>query len=307
MNRIRFRGLVAAPHSPMQADGALHLPAIEQQIEVLLEGGVSAAFVCGTTGEGASLSTAERMQVAARWVEAAPPALPVIVHVGHTSVVESRALAAHAQEVGAAAISALAPYFFKPRAVPELVDFCARVAAAAPALPFYFYHLPSITGVTLSVVDFIRQAREKIPTFAGIKYTHDDLMEFGQCLRMAEGTLDILFGRDEILLSGLVAGAKGAVGSTYNYAAPVYRRLIAAIDAGDLPAAREFQAQAVRLVEVLRRYGEIPAAKAIMTMMGVPCGPARTPLPRLKPEQLGNIFDELAGLDIFVRPLRKPC
>jgi N-acetylneuraminate lyase len=306
MNRLVLRGLIAAPHTPMLADGALHLPVIEQQVEMLLEGGVSGAFVCGTTGESASLSTTERMQVAARWVEVAPPTLPVIVHVGHPSAVESRALAAHAQQTGAAAISALAPYFFRPRAVPELVEFCTQIAAAAPALPFYFYHLPSITGVTLSVVDFIRQAREKIPTFAGIKYTHDDLMEFGQCLRLTEGAQDILFGRDALLLYGLVAGAKGAVGSTYNYAAPVYRRLIAAVEAGDLALARDCEAQAVRLAEVLRRYGEIPTAKAIMAMIGIPCGPARTPLPRLVPGQIEAIFDELANLDIFVRPLRKP-
>jgi len=302
---LHLKGLIAAPHSPFHADGTLNLAVIEKQAQLLVEGRTSGAFVCGTTGENASLSTQERMQVAGRWVEAAPPGeLPVIVHVGHTSIAESRALAAHAQTIGAAAISALSPYFFKPGSVTDLVEFCAQVAAAAPELPFYYYHLPGMTGVTFSMIELIRQARDRIPTFAGIKYTHNDLKEFQQCLQLAEESLDILFGRDEILMHGFAAGARGAVGSTYNYAAPVYLRLIEAMNAGNLPAARECQAQAVRMIEVLRKYGEIPTAKAIMTMLGVPCGPARTPLPKLTDRHTQGIFDELAGLDIFVRPLR---
>jgi N-acetylneuraminate lyase len=122
----------------------------------------------------------------------------------------------------------------------------------------------------------------------------------------APGPADV-FGRDEILLAGLAAGARGAIGSTYNYAAPVYHKLMAAVDAGDLSSARDFQAQVVRLVEVLRCYGEIPAAKAILTMMGVNCGPPRPPLAALEPGQIESLHCELEGLDIFTRPLTRPA
>ncbi|HWE02739.1 MAG TPA: dihydrodipicolinate synthase family protein [Tepidisphaeraceae bacterium] len=297
-------GLVAAPHTPMRGDGELFLPAVEQQAAVLVKGGVSAAFVCGTTGEGMSLSTPERMQVAARWMEAAPRELPVIVHVGHASVAEARALAAHAQSIGALAISALAPYFFKPNTIADLVDFCARVASAAPGIPFYYYHLPTMTGVSLSMVDFIQSARDAIPTFAGLKYTHNDLVEFQRCLQIADGKIDILFGRDELLLSALEIGAVGAVGSTYNYAAPIYRRLQSAYRAGDFQHARDCQKQVGRLVAILRRYGEIAAAKAIMQMMGVECGPPRSPLRPLDRAQTAALYEDVREMDIFVRPLR---
>jgi N-acetylneuraminate lyase len=129
-------------------------------------------------------------------------------------------------------------------------------------------------------------------------------MEFGQCVTMAGAELEVLFGRDEIMLAGLAAGARGFIGSTYNYAAPVYRRVMEAFSRGDLAEAREQQAQAVKLIEVLRKYGEIPVAKAIMTMMGVDCGPARTPLGKLSSEQVEAIRRELRGLDVFTRPLR---
>lgn len=316
MKPLGLTGLVAAPHTPFAADGEVDLRVVDEQVAVLVEGKISAAFVCGTTGEGLSLSADERMRLVERWVaavrrgspQAAKPArLPVIVHVGHTSVFEARALAEHAQRAGAQAVSAFAPCFFKPRGVPELVEFCARVASGAPSLPFYYYHLPSMTGVTLPMVDFVHQARERIPTFAGIKYTHNDLAEYLELVRLAEdGSLDVLFGRDEILLAGLAAGARGAVGSTYNYAAPVYHRLIDAFRAGDLDAARRCQEEAVRLVRVIVRYGEIPAAKAIMTMMGVDCGPARSPLANLDAAARRALYGELKDLPIFTRTLRAP-
>ncbi len=293
---LRLRGLIAAPHTPMHADGSVNLAVIPKQIELLLAGGVSGAFVCGTTGEGPCLSTAERMQVVERWVSAAPPELPVVVHVGHASVTEAGALAAHAQSVGAAGFAALAPFFFRPRDVAALVDFCARVASAAERTPFYYYHLPSMTGVSLSMTEFLPRARQAIPNFAGIKYTHDNLMEFQQLIALAGDDLDILFGRDEILLAGLAAGAKGAIGSTYNYAAPVYHRMIKAFQAGDIAAARGHQAQAVRVVELLRKYGEIAAAKAILTMLGVECGPPRSPLTALTEAEAAEVRREMWAL-----------
>jgi N-acetylneuraminate lyase len=307
MNTLRLTGLVAAPHSPFTGEGDLNLRIVEQQAAVLVEGGTSAAFVCGTTGEGASMTTAERGRLARRWVEVCGSTMPVIVQVGHLCAADARALAAQAQEAGAAAVSALSPSFFKPASVGDLVDFCARVASAAPALPFYYYHLPSMTGVALSMVEFMGQARERVPTFAGIKFTHNDWMEYRQCVRLADGSLDILFGRDEMLLAGLAAGAAGAVGSTYNYAAPVYRKMISAFESGNLAPARACQDQSLRLVEVLRRYGEIAAAKAIMEMMGVPVGPPRTPLARLDDSRQQDLFRDLSGLEIFTRPLRAPA
>ena len=304
MNCPHITGLVAAPHTPLRADGELHLPAIEQQIAVLVEGRISAAFVCGTTGEGMSLSTPERMRVAARWVEAAPRSLPVIVHVGHASLAEARTLAAHAQSIGALAISAMAPNFFKPRSIEDLASFCAHVASAAPALPFYFYHLPSMTGVSFPMAEFMQRAIERIPTFAGLKFTHDDLGELQRCLRVAAGELDVLFGRDEMLISALELGAVGAVGSTYNYAAPIYHNLIAAFRAGNIVEARECQVAVRRFVDILCRYGEIPAAKAIMQMIGVECGPPRSPMEELSHERVLALFEEIKGMNIFVRPLR---
>src|SRR5437660_1485383 len=109
----RLTGLIAAPFTAMNADGSLNLDMIERQARALAEGSLIGAFICGTTGEGFSLATDERLQVAERWMAVAPPALRVIVHVGHQSINESRKLAAHAEKIKASAFATIAPTFFR--------------------------------------------------------------------------------------------------------------------------------------------------------------------------------------------------
>ncbi len=285
MTPSRFSGLIAAPFTPFQADGALALEAIPQQATQLVADGVSGAFVCGSTGEGASLTMTERKQVAEAWINSAPTDLPVIVHVGHTAVAESCELARHAAESGAAAFAAYAPHYFKPGSIEDLVRCCETIAAAAPALPFYYYHIPSMTGIGLSCEAFLTAAHERIPNLAGIKFTHENLMEYLACLRFAEGRYDILFGRDECLLAALALGAQGAVGSTYNYIAPIFNELRAAYAAGDLDQARALQEKANRIIQLMIDHGGQAAGKVIASLRGVDLGPVRAPLRPLTPAQ----------------------
>jgi len=292
----RFRGLVAAPFTPFHADGAVHVEQIDRQAERLVADGVVGAFVCGTTGEGLSLTTRERMQVAARWADAARGRLALFVHVGHTSVADARALAAHAQEIGADAVACLAPFFFKPRSVTELAAFCKDVAAAAPALPFYYYHIPSLTGVALPMREFVPVAATTIPSFAGLKYTFEDVADFAACAAFDGGRLDMLFGRDELLSAGLAAGATGAVGSTYNYMAASYGPIITAWRRNDTAAALAAQEQANRIIDTMIRHGGMAAGKRMMAFAGIDCGPVRPPLCDLDVAAVQDLRRDLAAL-----------
>lgn len=276
--KFSLPGLVAAPFTPFRANGELALDVVPRQARTLASNGVIGAFVCGTTGEGASMTSDERRRITEAWSAARPAGLNIIVHVGHLSVGEACALARHAQDVGADAIAAVAPSFFKPSGVGELVAWCAQVAAAAPKLPFYYYHIPSMTNVTIPAAAFLTEARAKIPTLAGIKFTYEDLDDFSAARSIGGSDYDILFGRDEILLTGLGLGATGAVGSTYNYAAPLYHRIIRAHAAGDMVTAQREQAKARAFIDVMNRFGGQPAGKAIMKLIGIDCGPVRLPM-----------------------------
>jgi N-acetylneuraminate lyase len=111
-------GLVAATHTPFHSDGSLNLAVVETQAAHLLANGVNRAFIGGTTGESHSLSLAERRALTERWMDVTKGSdLKVIVHVGANCLGDVRDLAAQAQALGAEAISALTPSYFKPRDV----------------------------------------------------------------------------------------------------------------------------------------------------------------------------------------------
>ena len=292
--KTNLTGLIAATHTPFRADGLLNLDVVEKQAAHLLRDGVSLVFIGGSTGESHSLTLDERRRLAERWFAVAKGTpMRVIVHVGSNCLDDARTLASHAQALGATAIAALTPSYFKPTNVDSLVACCSRIAEAAERTPFYFYDIPVLTHVSLPMPEFLEAASDRIPNLAGLKFTNNDLVSLQTCLRIADGKFDILFGMDEILLAALSFGVRGAVGSTYNFAAPLYHRLIAAFDRGDFAAARREQLRSVELVGILAKRGFMASAKAMMGFLGVPVGPARLPHENLSPGRIDELRREL--------------
>jgi N-acetylneuraminate lyase len=300
MLKAQLTGLIAATHTPFYADGSLHFAIVEKQAAHLVANGVTTVFIGGTTGESHSLAFDERRALAARWLDVTRgTSMKVIVHVGANSLADARALASQAQQLGAFAIAALAPSYFKPRTVATLVECCADIAAAAPELPFFHYDIPVFTGVSLSMPEFLAQAQERIPNLAGLKFTNPDLMMFQQCLHLDGGKFSIAWGLDEYLLAALALGAAGAVGSTYNFAAPIYNRLLKAFAVGELARAREEQFRSVQLIALLASRGFMGAAKVVMKMLGVDVGPARLPNNNLDTAQQAALRADLEKLGFF--------
>jgi N-acetylneuraminate lyase len=299
-------GLVPACYSPFHADGRLYVEVVDRQAELLLESRVSSVFVGGTTGEFASLTVAERKVLTDRWIQAGGGAIRVAVHVGHNCQADAIELAAHARQAGAAAVALMAPSYFRPASIADLVEFCIPVAAEADPLPFYYYDIPAMTGVRMPMSAFLYEAKYRIPNLRGLKYSNDNLMELQACVGLDGGAFDVLFGSDECFFAGLCIGIRGAVGSTYNFAAPVYHRIQAAFDRGDFETARVEQAKSIALIKTLGEFGFLPASKAVMGMLGVDCGPVRPPLRKLTSDQRLALWERLKPLDVFPRPLRRP-
>jgi N-acetylneuraminate lyase len=293
-------GLVAAVHTPFDSALELNLAGVEKQAEHLARNGITAAFIAGSTGESHSLTLNERLALTARWSEVIPrTSIGLIVHVGSNCLADSRTLAAHAQRVGVKAIAAFAPSYFKPGSLDSLIDCCADIASAAAGLPFYFYDIPALTGVVFSMPDFLSRAVDRIPNLAGIKFTNMDMMSYQRCLHSHDGGFDLPWGVDECFLAAIALGASSAVGSSFNFAAPVYRRMMTAASAGQMVQARREQIKSVQLISILASYGYMPAAKAVMGFLGVDVGPARLPHPALSPEKISNLRNELEQLGFF--------
>jgi len=289
-------GLVAATYTPYLPNGEVNFEMIPRLVDHLARNEVAGMYICGSTGEGPSLTMEERTAVGEAYVKANRGRLRTIVHVGHTCLADSQKLAEHATSIGADAISAIAPYYFKPDTVETLIAYFKEVAASAPTLPFYYYHIPALTGLVVDPAVFLQQAEKAIPNLRGIKFTDKDLSLFNACQDVHEGRFDILFGRDEMLLSGLAAGTNGAVGTTYNYAPKLYMKVIRAFKAGDIEEARKWQRIAVRTIHALINVGGPAALKYPMQRLGLDCGQSRLPMKQLTSGEMKAIDDHLEAL-----------
>lgn len=294
----RLTGLLAATHTPTTADGSLNLDPVQPLAEHLVADGCSGVFVAGTTGECHSFNCQERIDLATRWTEvAAGSDLKVVIHVGANALPDACQMAAHAEKAGADAIATMAPFFFKPTSVDALLDYLEPIARAAADTPLYYYDIPSMTGVHLPMVEMLEKARSRIPSLRGMKYTNADLMQMQRCMHVEDGYFDVLFGHDPALAAGWRLGVRGAVGSTYNFAAPIYTRLIEAIGKGDEAELQRLQLESCKLTARLFEIGFHPASRRMMALLGVELGPPRTPLSPLSGEQVRKLDEALEELD----------
>jgi|TARA_B100001063_G_scaffold237811_1_gene259137 N-acetylneuraminate lyase len=294
----KLTGLIAAPHTPFDGNGQVNLPVIDQIADLLVKQGVEGVYICGTTGEGLNCTVNERKAIAERWVSAAKGRLHITVHIGALSIADTLEMAAHAETIDVFATSVIAPCFFKPASVDDLVDYCATVAAAAPSKAFYYYH-SGMSGVMFDMEQFLIKADKCIANLAGIKFNHSDLYEFQRCVRVCDGKFDIPFGVDEFLPGGLAVGAVGAVGSTYNYAAPLYLDIMDAFNKGDLATVNKLMDKVIALIRVLVEYGGVAAGKAAMKLHDIDVGAPRSPIRALNDTQIQDVLSKMEAADFM--------
>lgn len=299
----KIYGLIDAPFTPMYANGDINLEPIPAYAAMLAKNGLKGVFINGSSGEGYMLTTDERKRLTEAWMKAVPEDFKVIVHVGSCCLRESVELARHAAECGAWGIGAMAPPFPKIGRVEELVKYCEAIAAAAPELPFYYYHIPAFNGAFLPMIDFLQAVDGRIPNFAGIKFTYESLYEYNQCRLYGHGKFDILHGQDETILASLAqGGAQGGIGGTTNYNGRELNGIIEAWNNGDLETAREKQNFSQEVINVICRYrGNIVGGKRIMKLIGLDLGPNRVPFRNLTDEEEASMRRELEEIHFFER------
>ena len=250
-------GLVAAVFTPFDASGAVAYSAIAQQAAYLNATGVRWAFVSGTTGESVKLTPSERKSLISAWCDVGPAhGVKIIAHVGDESIETAKSLAAAASSFGASAIAAMPTVFFKPANVEALALAVDAIASAAPSLPFFYYHIPSMTGVSYpsGLLPLVKAVTA--PNFAGIKYTglytYPGFMDAERIMRAGSR---VLSGRDEMMIQALIAGIDGFVGSQYNFAGDMYNAIIDAFNAGDVKKARDMQ---LAMIDLIAAWSDVP-------------------------------------------------
>jgi N-acetylneuraminate lyase len=291
--------LIAATYTPLKEDSSINLELIPTYSDFLQRNNVSGVFVNGTTGDFTSLTVDERKLIINEWATKRNENFTVINHVGHTSLKIAKELTIHSAEK-VDGISALPPFYFKPRSLQSLLDYCKEIAACAPNLPFYYYHIPILTGANFSMIEFLELADEQIPNLGGIKFSNNDIIGLRQCYNFKAGKYAVFYGVDEMFLSSLPYGIKGWVGSTYNHLAPLYHKIYEAFNKGDISLASELQDKSVQFVQMLDALGGFNGVgKSFMKIVGIDCGPSRYPHTTLSNKGLLEVKTQFEELNIM--------
>jgi len=282
----RLKGLVPATFTPLSPNGELNLELIPEYVKHLASNGIEYIFINGTTGEGPSFTVEERKKLAEVWLECSKNVLKgVMVHVGAGNSSEACDLAGHAEKFGAVAISSAPSTYFKPSSTKDLVSYCRVIAAAAPSIPFYYYHIPGLTGVHEPMDEFYALAIKDIPSFRGIKYSSIDVVTLGSCLKIRKNypQHEIFWGTDEAIIIAIDHGMECAIGSTYNMMAPIGRLIMELQRMGDRDGMMEWLFFVQDLIKAYKELAKdssfIGVMKAITSLVtGLEMGPVRPPL-----------------------------
>ena len=283
----KLDGIFTALLTPFDKNNMINEKELRRLIDFNLGMGVRGFYVTGSTGEAFMLTTEERMRVMEIVRDHAPDAT-LIAHVGSVDERAAMSLGIRARELGYDLVSSVAPFYYK-FTFPEIREYYKRVADASE-LPMLVYHIPAFTGVnmgTKEMSEFLSDSR-----FAGIKYTSGDFFTMEQCKTLHPDKI-IYNGYDEMLLSGLIMGADGAIGSTYNFMANKFVRILSLFREGKIDEAQKVQREANRIITILCSLGVMQAEKEILCQLGFDFGECRKPFGALSDDSKALIAKEI--------------
>jgi len=267
-----LEGVVPAILTPFTSDGSVDLHTLRKLVRYLAAAGAGGFYVNGSTGEWVSLSLEERKQVASTVVREASGRIPVVIHVGHFSTACAVELGRHAASIGADYLASVTPTYY-PYTTKEVEQYFRALAAIG--LPVIAYSLKS-KDAALGPRAFM-ETIGSIPGVVGLKYTGEDLFAMQRILQLSGGELRVWSGVDQMALPGLLMGARGVIGSNYNYLPELYGELYGAFRAGDLAGAARLQQEANRILFAVKHFGFYPAYRAALRLRGLDIGDCRPP------------------------------
>jgi dihydrodipicolinate synthase/N-acetylneuraminate lyase len=287
-----FEGVVAAPLTPFGSRGELRPDLVPAMVEFLLERGVKGLMVGGTTAEFITLEVAERRELLEAFVRAVDGSVPLIAHVGHVDRRRAADLASHAQDVGADATSAIAPYYHRV-SEPACADYFATLARVTPDLPFFVYNYPDAAG---NAVPFgVFEALLDIPNVAGAKHSVATFVELEPYLSLPPH-LCIMAGNDMLAQRFLRSGGRAIVSGNAAAFPDVVSSVVDAVLQGRDAEADRSLAQLEAVVE-LGRSGAPDRLRELLTLRGIEVGRSRltTYLPEEIPGAQATLARELIG------------
>ncbi|WP_312999578.1 N-acetylneuraminate lyase [Leclercia sp.] len=262
---VTLKGVMPALLTPFNHQQQLDTQSLRQLVRFNIAQGVDGLYVGGSTGEAFVQSSAERQEVLEIVAEEAKGKITLIAHVGTVSTHESQQLAQAASRFGYDAVSAVTPFYY-PFSFEEHCDHYRGIIDSAQGLPMVVYNIPALSGVKLSLDQI--NTLVTLPGVGALKQTSGDLFQMEQ-IRRAHPDLVLYNGYDEIFASGLLAGADGGIGSTYNIMGWRYQGIVKALKEGDIATAQALQTKCNEVIDLLIKVGVFRGLKTVLHYMDV--------------------------------------
>ncbi|MBX4838988.1 N-acetylneuraminate lyase [Klebsiella quasipneumoniae] len=262
---VNLRGVMAALLTPFDGQQKLDKESLRRLVRFNLRQGVDGLYVGGSTGEAFVQSGTERQEVLEIVAEEAKGKMTLIAHVGCVSTLKSQQLARAAVGYGYDAVSAVTPFYY-PFSFEEHCAHYQAIIESADGLPMVVYNIPALSGVKLTLDQI--NTLVTLPGVGALKQTSGDLFQMEQ-IRRAHPDLVLYNGYDEIFASGLLAGADGGIGSTYNIMGWRYQGMVAALKVGDVAKAQQLQCECNKVIDLLIKTGVFRGLKTVLHYMDV--------------------------------------
>lgn len=260
-----LRGVMPALLTPFDAQQKIDQASLRRLVRFNIEQGVDGVYVGGSTGEAFIQNLAEREEVLEIVADEAKGKIALIAHVGCVSTAESQRLATAAKSYGFDAVSAVTPFYY-PFSFEEHCDHYRAIIDSADGLPMVVYNIPALSGVKLTLDQISMLVT--LPGVGALKQTSGDLYQMDQ-IRRAHPDLVLYNGYDEIFASGLLAGADGGIGSTYNIMGWRYMAIVQALKEGDIGKAQALQRECNKVIDLLIKVGVFRGLKTVLHYMDV--------------------------------------
>ncbi|EFI4076756.1 N-acetylneuraminate lyase [Escherichia coli] len=265
-----LKGIISALPTPFNNAQQIDTESLKKLVRFNIEQGMHGLYVGGSTGEAFLQDVTEREKVLETVAEETGGKLTLIAHVGAISTRDSQLLARAAVKYGFDAISAVTPFYY-PFSFEEHYAHYQAIINEADGLPMVVYNIPALSGVKLSLEQINTLVR--LPGVQALKQTSGDLFQMEQ-IRRQHPELILYNGYDEIFASGVIAGADGGIGSTYNIMGWRYKNILSAIEKGDTQTARQIQTECNKVIDTLIKTGVLAGIKSLLHFMNVINNPA---------------------------------
>ncbi|MBR0085149.1 MAG: 4-hydroxy-tetrahydrodipicolinate synthase [Lachnospiraceae bacterium] len=290
-----FTGSGVAIITPMYEDGKVNYDGLKKLIDFQIAGGTDCIVICGTTGESATLSEEEHVEVIKACVSMVGGRVPVVAGTGSNSTETAIFLTQEAKKAGADAALVVTPYYNKATQNGLFIHY-SEIARQGD-MPVIMYNVPSRTGVNIMPETAARLAKE-CDLIVGIKEACGNISQIATLMSLTEGRLDLYSGNDDQVVPILSLGGKGVISVLANIAPQETHEMVASFLAGDINKSREIQLRAMPLISALFcEVNPIPVKKAV-ALMGMEAGPLRLPLTEMEPDHAARLLREMQKFGI---------